>query len=134
MHLAYDFVHGIAPEPGHGLRAHALPGNAAMLTGLATESGYDNVFAGQLRVLGRPGDVLVAFSSSGNSADILRTIETAKAMDIETFAVLGQGGGKARTLVETSIHFAVDDRQVASDLQLAVGHMVMQWLRANPLS
>lgn len=134
VHLANDFVYGIAPEPGRGLRAQALPANVALITCLANDTGYDNIFSGQLRVLGAAGDVLIVLSGSGNSANILRAIETAKAMEIETFAVLGFGGGKAKTLADTAIHFAVDDMQVAEDLQLTVGHMAMQWLRANPLA
>jgi D-sedoheptulose 7-phosphate isomerase len=134
VHLANDFVYGIAPEPGRGLRAHALPANVALVTCLANDTGYDNIFSGQLRVLGNAGDVLIAFSGSGNSPNILRALETARAMEIETFAVLGYSGGKAKSLADTAIHFAVDDMQVAEDLQLTVGHMAMQWLRANPLA
>jgi D-sedoheptulose 7-phosphate isomerase len=134
VHLANDFVYGIAPEPGRGLRAHALPANVALVTCLANDTGYDNIFAGQLRVLGNAGDVLIAFSGSGNSPNILRALETARAMEIESFAVLGYSGGKARSLADTAIHFPVDDMQVAEDLQLTVGHMAMQWLRANPLA
>jgi D-sedoheptulose 7-phosphate isomerase len=106
----------------------------ALVTCLANDTGYDNIFSGQLRVLGNAGDVLIAFSGSGNSPNILRALETARAMEIETFAVLGYAGGKAKSLADTAIHFAVDDMQVAEDLQLTVGHMAMQWLRANPLA
>lgn len=134
VHLANDFVYGIAPEPGQGLRAQALPANVALITCLANDTGYDNVFSGQLRVLAQAGDILMVLSRSGNSPNILRAIETAKVMEMETFALLGHGGGKAKALADTAIHFPIDDMQVATDLQLAVGHMAMQWLRANPLA
>ena len=99
-----------------------------MLTCLANDVGYDAIFSMQLAVQGRAGDVLIALSGSGNSPNIVKALEQAKAMGIRTFAVLGYSGGKAKALADIPIHFPVEDMQIAEDLQLVVGHMVMQWL------
>ena len=128
IHLANDFLYGISKTFGSGLRVSALPANPSVLTCLANDAGYDAIFSMQLAVQGRAGDVLIALSGSGNSPNILKALEQAKAMGIRTFAVLGYSGGKAKALADVPIHFPVDDMQISEDLQLVVGHMVMQWL------
>jgi len=131
VHLANDFLYGISKVPGSGLRVTALPANSSVLTCLANDEGYDEIFAIQLAVLASRGDVLIAFSGSGNSPNILRALEQAKAIGVKSYAVLGYSGGKAKGLADVPIHFAVDDMQLSEDLQLVVGHMIMQWLYAN---
>jgi len=130
-HLANDFVYGIAKEKGVGMRAHALPANSSVITCLANDLDYSEIFSAQLKVFGRRGDVLIALSGSGNSPNILKAIGAAKDLGMPTYAVLGYNGGKAKEMVDVPIHFAVDDMQIAEDLQLVVGHMVMQWLHRN---
>jgi len=53
-------------------------------------------------------------------------------MGLKTFAILGYSGGKAKELADIPIHFPIDDMQISEDLQLVVGHMIMQWLYQNP--
>jgi D-sedoheptulose 7-phosphate isomerase len=131
IHLANDYLYGIAKKTGGGLRVHALPANAAVLTCLANDVGYENIFAEQLAVLGRPGDLLIVLSGSGNSPNVVKVLEQAKAMQIESCAILGYSGGKCKELADILIHFPVDDMQISEDLQLIVGHMLMQWLYVN---
>ena len=131
IHLANDFLYGISKQLGHALRVTALPANPTIITCLANDEGYDGIFLRQLAVLAEPGDVAIAFSGSGNSPNILRALEHCAAHGIESFAVLGYSGGKAKTLANHSIHVPVDDMQISEDLQLVVGHLVMQWLYAH---
>jgi len=131
IHLVNDLIYGAVQGRGPGVRAHALSANAAVLTCLANDTDYSEVFALQLQTFGQPGDILLALSGSGNSPNILKAIEAGRALGMKTFAVLGYSGGKARTLVDVPIHFPVDDMQISEDLQLVVGHMVMQWLMAE---
>lgn len=128
VHLANDLVYGIAKDKGVGMRAHALPANTSILTCLANDLQYAEIFSAQLRVYGRQGDVLVALSGSGNSPNILKALEMARRLGMQSFAVLGYTGGKAKQMADVAIHFPVDDMQIAEDLQLVVGHMAMQWL------
>jgi len=132
IHLANDFLYGISKTAGPGLRVTALPANASVLTCLANDLGYEEIFSYQLAVHARKGDVLIALSGSGNSANIVRALEQAAKTGMRSYAILGYGGGKARTMADVAIHFAVDDMQIAEDMQLVVGHMVMQWLYQNP--
>ena len=131
IHLANDFLYGISKQLGHALRVTALPANSAVITCLANDEGYDGIFFRQLAVLAEPGDVAIALSGSGNSPNILRALEYCKANGIESFAVLGYSGGKAKSLASHAIHVPIDDMQISEDLQLVVGHLMMQWLYAH---
>ena len=131
IHLANDMHYGIAKGRVPGLRMHALPSNVSILTCLANDEGYDKVFSLQLEVEGAPGDILLVFSGSGNSPNIIKVLEQAKKMGIRSFAILGYSGGKAKSLADVPIHFPIDDMQISEDLQMVVGHMIMQWLYAT---
>jgi D-sedoheptulose 7-phosphate isomerase len=132
IHMENDLLYGIAKSAGPGLHVTALPANASVLTCLANDLGYDQIFSYQLSVKARKGDVLIALSGSGNSPNIVKALEQAKEMGLKTFAILGYSGGKAKAMADVAIHFAVDDMQISEDMQLVVGHMVMQWLYQNP--
>jgi D-sedoheptulose 7-phosphate isomerase len=131
VHLANDFVYGVAKRSGGGIRALALPANTAVMTCLGNDIGYDKIFCEQLAVQGRGGDILIALSGSGNSPNIVSAIERARAMGIKSYAILGFGGGRCKELADVAIHFPVNDMQIAEDMQLVVGHMLMQWLYQN---
>lgn len=133
IHLANDLIYGINKKTGIGLKVNALPANQAVNTCLANDEGYEKIFSQQLAVLGNAGDTLVVFSGSGNSPNIVKAIEQAKSMGMETYAVLGFSGGKAKELADHPLHFPIDNMQIAEDLQQIVGHMVMRWLAANPV-
>ena len=133
IHLANDFLYGTAKKTGGGIRAIALPANTAVLTCLANDIGYDHIFSEQLAVQAQKGDLLIALSGSGNSGNIVRALEQASAMGVKSFAILGFSGGKSLQLADSAIHFPVNDMQIAEDLQLIVGHMVMQWLHMQRL-
>ncbi len=132
IHLANDYLYGIAKTGGRGIRVIALPANPAVLTCLANDISYEDVFSQQLLVLAKPGDVLIAFSGSGNSPNILKALQRAREIGMTSFAVLGFTGGKCLGLADHPVYFPVHDMQVSEDLQMMVGHMAMQWLSANP--
>src|SRR6201997_645558 len=127
-HLANDFLYAFTKTPGSGLRVHSLSANPSVITCLANDEGYEQVFSLQLAVLARPRDVLITFSGSGNSPNILKALEEARKIGMTSYAVLGYAGGKAKALADVPIHFKVDDMQVSEDAQMVIGHMLMQWL------
>ncbi|MFJ9532155.1 SIS domain-containing protein [Herbaspirillum sp. NPDC101396] len=131
IHLANDYLYGIAKRTGGGMRVSSLSANAAVITCLANDVGYDAIYSEQLAVQAQAGDLLIVLSGSGNSPNILRVLEQAKAMGVKTCGILGYSGGKAKAMCDIPIHFAIDDMQIAEDMQLIVGHMVMQWLYEN---
>ncbi|MBV9576455.1 MAG: SIS domain-containing protein [Gammaproteobacteria bacterium] len=131
IHLANDYLYGIAKRHGAGMRVNALSANSAVLTCLGNDIGYDQIYAEQLAVQGQPGDLLIVLSGSGNSPNIISALQKAKEIGIKSYAILGFSGGHCKALADVAIHFPVDDMQIAEDLQLMVGHMLMQWLYIN---
>jgi len=131
IHLANDFLYGVGAKIGIGMRIDALSANPAVLTCLANDIGYEQIYAEQLRVKANPGDILIVFSGSGNSLNIIKALEMGNSLGMKTFAVLGYSGGKCKEIAQNPIHFEIDDMQIAEDLQLVVGHMCMQWLCAT---
>ena len=135
IHLANDFHYGIgACGPGPklpGLRVEALPANAALITCLANDTGYENIYSHQIEVKGRPGDLIIVLSGSGNSTNVVKALETSKRMGLCSYAILAFSGGTCLKVVDVPIHFQIDDMQIAEDTQLVVGHLCMQWLNSN---
>ena len=127
IHLANDFLYGIAKVSGEGLRVEALSANPAVLTCLANDIGYHSIYSEQIAVHGQPGDLLIALSGSGNSPNIIAALEKARSIGMTTCAILGYSGGLCKSLADIPIHFSVNDMQISEDLQLIVGHMLMQW-------
>lgn len=133
VHLANDFLYGAGINNGIGLRVESLSANTSIITCLANDIGYENIYAEQLRVKANAGDVLVALSGSGNSPNIIKALEMGNSMRMVTFAILGFTGGKCKEIAQHPIHFDIHDMQVSEDLQMIVGHMCMQWLYKQKL-
>ncbi|KZN39499.1 hypothetical protein N480_01300 [Pseudoalteromonas luteoviolacea S2607] len=128
LHIANDFTFGINPQ-GSALRVEALPANSSVLTCLGNDIGYENIFSHQLKVKGKPGDLLLVLSGSGNSKNIINALEAANSIGIKTVGILGFQGGLAKPLLDLCFHFVIDDMQVAEDTQLVVGHLLMKILK-----
>jgi len=131
-HWANDLIYGAAKGDRGGVRAHSLSANTSVLMCLANDTGYENIFSGQLEVLASPGDILVALSGSGNSPNILRALEAGNKLGMDTWAIVGFDGGKALGLARHAIHFPVHDMQIAEDLQMAVCHILTKELARSP--
>jgi D-sedoheptulose 7-phosphate isomerase len=132
MHWANDLLYGVN-KLGHGmLRVHALPANSSVLTCLANDISYAEVFATQLQALASPGDLLVVISGSGNSPNVIRALEEARHLGLKSYALLGFTGGQCKGLADVSIHFPIDDMQLVEDLHMIVGHMLMKSLCQCP--
>lgn len=102
MHLAEELV-GRYRSNRRPLAAICLNADVGALTCIANDFGYDEVFARQLAALGRPGDLLVAFSTSGGSPNIQRALATARARGVIAVALLGKGGGAALPLADHAL-------------------------------
>ena len=135
IHIANDLIYGIGAcgegEQIPGLKVEALTANSGVITCLANDTGYENIFSYQLQVKGNSGDLLIALSGSGNSENIIKALKTAKELDMQSFAILAFSGGKCIDLADISIHFPINDMQIAEDTQLIIGHICMQWLTKN---
>ena len=135
IHIANDFHYGIGacgpPPQISGLRVEALPANSGIITCLANDTGYENIYSHQLEVKGSANDVLIVLSGSGNSPNIINALRIAKQLNMRTHAIVAFDGGQCKNLSENVIHFPISDMQIAEDTQLIVGHICMQWLNKN---
>ena len=131
IHLANDFLYGVGKGVLPGLKIHALPSNSAVLTCLANDEGYESIFTEQLKALSNPGDLVISFSGSGNSENIIQALQWSNNNNIETYAILGFDGGKAKKIAKHVIHTEINDMQISEDFQMIVGHLLMQWLCKN---
>ena len=113
QHFAAEFVGRFERERPE-LGAIALTTDSSILTAIANDYSYDQVFAKQVRALGQSGDVLLAITTSGNSANVLLAIEAAHERDMTVVALTGRGGGKMnQVLRETDVHICVPHERTA---------------------
>jgi D-sedoheptulose 7-phosphate isomerase len=111
------------------IRAISLCDNAPLMSAWGNDSGYDLVFAQQLRTLGEPHDVLLVISASGNSPNILAALEAARELEIETIGFLGFEGGKAKPLCDIAVIAKSSNFGVIEDAHSIFMHMATAELR-----
>ena len=124
QHFAAEFV-GRFERERPGLAALSLATDTSILTAVANDYAYDQIFSKQVQALGQPGDVLLAISTSGNSANVLEAIDAAHQKDMTVIALTGKGGGKTVTaLAPTDIHICVPHDRTAriQEVHLLVIH------------
>ena len=135
LHMANDFHYGIGAcgsEPIlPGLRVEALSANVGVLTCLANDTGYENIYAQQLQVKANSDDLLLVLSGSGNSSNVVNALVTAQELGMRSYAIVAFSGGRCNELADQAIHFSINDMQIAEDTQLITGHLCMQWLNAH---
>ncbi len=102
LHLAEELV-GKFDQPRPSLPAVCLVADPTLLTCIGNDFGFDRVFSRQVEGLGRPGDALVTFTSSGNSQNLINALESARRQGLATIAVLGKGGGRTKGLADVEI-------------------------------
>ena len=119
IHIANDLHYGIgacgSPPVIPGMRVEALPANTGVITCLANDTGYENIYSEQLIAKANRDDILIALSGSGNSRNIVKAIEAAEKLEMKSVAILAFNGGECKDLADLSIHFPINDMQVAEN-------------------
>ena len=123
QHLAAELV-GRYKIDRPAMNALSLTVDTSNLTAIANDYGYDTVFARQLEGVGRPGDVLIGLSTSGNSRNVLLAFEKARKMGIHTVALVGRGGGRMGAEAELAISVPADSSAHIQEMHIALGHLV----------
>ncbi|OIO10395.1 MAG: hypothetical protein AUJ52_04230 [Elusimicrobia bacterium CG1_02_63_36] len=123
-HLAVDFCKTAWCPGKKPMRAVALTDNAAFLTAIGNDLGYDKLFVRQLENLLSPGDVLFMISGSGNSPNLLEAARFAKKRRAKVVAMVGFSGGKLKKAADVALHVASDQYGVVEDLHMAVGSIL----------
>ncbi|HEU5262440.1 MAG TPA: SIS domain-containing protein [Gemmatimonadales bacterium] len=108
------------------LRAVALTTDTSLLTACANDMGFDEVFARQIEALGRPGDALSLHSTSGESPNVIRAAQSAKARGVTVVAFLGKSGGRLKDLADVALIVPSDDTARIQEIHLAVEHLICE--------
>jgi phosphoheptose isomerase len=133
-HMQCDHMKGVRTATDLTPRVLSLSTNVELLTAIANDMGYDNVFVYQLQSQSRPGDVLIAVSSSGRSPNIVRAVTWARDNGLRTIAVTGFDGGAARTTAEVSVHVDCTNYGIIEDLHQAIMHALAQYIRQSRMT
>jgi len=113
QHFAAEFV-GRFERERPGLSALALTVDSSILTAVGNDYDFNQIFSKQVQALGQPGDVLLAITTSGNSANVLAAVEAAHSKEMTVIALTGRGGGKMnQQLSETDVHICVPHERTA---------------------
>jgi len=110
------------------LPAMALHGNTSSLTAIGNDYGYDQVFAREVAAHGRPGDVLLALSTSGNSENVLRAIESAREREMIVIGLTGESGGKMRDLCDSCLCVPSASTPRIQECHILIGHTICELL------
>jgi D-sedoheptulose 7-phosphate isomerase len=130
-HIAADLGKNTISPNMRRFRILSLNDNAAIVTALANDLGYENVFSEQLINLIRPGDLLIAVSASGNSPNVLNAIHYAREQCAEVIGVLGFDGGSAAKIADVAIVVPSFDYGVVEDLHLIINHILVDYFKAR---
>lgn len=128
-HMAADIGKNISKGNQVPFRTISLVDNIAMITAMGNDLGYENIFLGQLRSLGREGDVLLSISASGNSPNLLRANEWANDNRLITTAMTGFDGGKLRQSVSTGVYVESWDYGVVESIHACIQHAIIENLK-----
>ncbi len=133
-HLQCDHIKNVRACTDLAPRVQSLCANVELLTAIANDIAYDNIFAYQLQSLSEPGDVLIAVSSSGRSPNIVCALAWARDNGLRTIALTGFAGGDARRLADVSIHVEAANYGIVEDLHQAIMHALAQFIRQSRMT
>jgi len=131
-HMANDLQKLASQGKAPAYRAIALTDNVPLITAWGNDEDYTAVFVRQLEALAHQGDVLIAITGSGNSPNIIRAMEWAKDEGLDTIALLGFDGGKARSIADHVLLFAEDHYGRIEDAHMILEHMIANYLAEMP--
>lgn len=121
-HFACDLSKGTRRDGPPTFQVVSLTDNVPLLTAWANDSGYEHVFSEQLIALGRPGDLLMAISTSGNSPNVVAAIDAARSCGMAVVGLTGRSGGHLKPLADVVVNVPSDRIEVVEDAHLVVAH------------
>jgi len=121
QHLAAEFVGRFARDR-QALAALALTTDTSALTSIGNDLGFDQIFARQVAALGRPGDVVVAISTSGNSPNVVKGVEAARRLGCITVGLIGGSGGALAKIVEEAFIVPSNETPRIQETHITLGH------------
>jgi D-sedoheptulose 7-phosphate isomerase len=128
-HMVCDFGKNTRESGKNRMRAICLNDNIPSVMAYANDEGYEVIFSEQLLALGQAEDILIVISGSGNSANILKVIETARQMHIIVIGLTGFKGGKMKDMTDICLIVPSDSMEMIEDVHLIINHILAGLLR-----
>jgi len=125
QHIAAELVNRLNYDRPP-IAAIALTTDTSILTSVGNDSSFDELFERQLRALGRPGDVALAISTSGNSPNVLRAVAAARELGVKTIALAGRDGGKLADAVDVALVVDARSTQRIQETHITIGHILCE--------
>lgn len=133
-HLLCDYQKGIQTDTAIKPRVVSLSSHLELITAIANDISYDDVFVYQLKTMARTGDMLITISSSGDSENIVRAAQWAKQNNIPTISLVGFSGGRSAALADAKIHVMAENYGIVEDVHQSVMHLFAQYLRQSHMT
>ncbi len=130
QHIAAELVNRLTYDRPP-IAAIALTTDTSILTSVGNDSTFDELFERQLRALGRSGDVAVAISTSGNSPNVLRAVEAARALRIGTIGLAGNSGGRLAAAVDLALVVGNQSTQRIQETHITIGHILCELIEEH---
>ena len=128
-HLSCDFSKGSCTDTNLNIKVFSLNSNVSLMTAIANDISYDDIFSFQLNRFGKPNDILLLFSVSGSSKNIIKCAKLAKRKKIKIISFTGFDGGKLKSLSKYSINFSTNNFGIVEDCHLSIMHFISQYIR-----
>ncbi|HEY0832489.1 MAG TPA: SIS domain-containing protein [Azospirillum sp.] len=132
-HLLCDFLKGMTVDSGLAPRVVSLPASVELITAVANDIEFADVFVHPLRTMARPGDLLISISSSGNSENIVRAVAWARGNGVGSIALTGFAGGRSAGIADVNLHVDAANYGVVEDVHQSLMHVLAQYLRQRAM-
>jgi phosphoheptose isomerase len=133
-HLACDHGKLLATDTGLSPHIHSLAANVEVITAIANDLDYGEVFVHQLGLLAEPGDILITVSSSGDSENVARAAAWARENGLQVIAMTGFEGGRTADRADINLHVTADNYGVIEDVHQSLMHLLGQFMRQKRMS
>lgn len=127
-HFVCDFNKGISEMRDRKFNLVCLSDNTPIVTAIANDISYEDVFYFQLKNKLKKDDLILAISGSGNSKNVIKAVEYAKEVGTKVIGITGYSGGKLKELADYNMHVAIDDMQITEDIHMSFDHMMYRVL------
>ena len=133
-HWACDHGKLLATDTGLLPKIHSLASNVEVITAIANDISYEQVFAYQLGLLAGPGDLLMTVSASGDSENVVQAVSWCKENSIEVISLTGFNGGRTSRIATVNLHVVGDNYGIIEDVHQSLMHLIGQYIRQERMT
>jgi D-sedoheptulose 7-phosphate isomerase len=128
-HFTCDFIKQTNNKTNLKLKSISLASNFSLISAIANDIGFDEIFSFQIEKLCKKNDLLFLFSVSGNSKNLIKAVKVAKTKSVKTISFTGFNGGKLSKITDLNINFPIANYGIVEDCHISMMHYLSQFLR-----